>query len=478
MKILEFKLITPQTGRVLDPIKFVTAGCRLLGLFLISTLIAGCSVDESIVKECGREHPNSLWGQFLCQNKKDREVAEFREQLRLAREADIRKQCASNFINSDFPDKAKLIYEFVKNDFDKDFKFVSKKLIGELNLEAGNEHAKGSGSAFTFEQAYRQRKYGDAPVKSVDFLFKNQCNLKHLVGVTSIDYDNAGNLISLSIYSQWQSPDGKIVKKELKDFTHPKYGNPAKNKRILGENFNLISVLENRFGNYDRSEGCFYFSPRKVLGAQELKQILSGLPFEDTIWGDEQKFCLVIDNANIKKTGKDQELSVILTGSSIEDRAGRFNPGIVSAHTFLIQSSGYTEKAQSFHALGSFWSAPNGWESIEFSKSGPTGWINKYKHCAQGCTDYVTFLVPENNNFWITDFKASSWDGGEATDKNFFKIRYALVNDDSSDRKFPLRLELKGMKAGASIDRSILVQFDPNKKQYVIPQKFYPSGLD
>jgi hypothetical protein len=461
-----------------DPKKILTIGCRSLVLFVLFALLAGCSVDENIVKECGQNHPNSLWGQFLCQNKKDSEVAEFKKQLRLAREAEIRKQCASNFINSDFPDKAKVIYEFVKNDFDKDFKFVSKKLISELNLEAGDEYTKGHGSASTFEQAYRQRKYGDAPFKSVDFLFKNQCNLKHLVGVTSIDFDNAGNLISMDIHSQWQSADGKIVKKELKDFTHPKYGNPAKNKRILGENFSLISVLENRFGKYDRSEGCFYFSPRQVLGAQELKQILRGLTFEDTIWDDEQKFCLVIDNSSLKKTGKDQELSIILTGSSIGDRAGRFVPGIVSAHTFLIQSSGYTEKAQSFLALGSFWTAPVGWESIEFSKSGPTGWINKYKHCAQGCTDYVTFLVTENNKFWITDFKASSWDGNEATDKNFFKIQYALVNDDFSDRKFPLRLELKGMKAGAPIDRSILVEFDPIKKQYVIPQKFYPSGLN
>jgi len=466
-----------QIYRQSNPITTLTIGFRSLVLFVIAAFITGCSVDENIVKECGQEHPNSLWGQFLCQDKKDKEVAEFKRQLRLAREAEIRKQCGTNFIDSDFPDKAKLIYEFVRNDFDKDVKFISKKLTSELNLEAGDEYIKEKSRLTTIQQKYRAIKYGDVPYKSIDFLFKNQCNLKSLVGVATIDYDIAGNLISMDIHTEWQSADGKIVKKELKEFTHPKYGNPAKNKRLLGENFSLISDLEKRFGKYDRSEGCFYFSPLQVLGPQELKQILSKWTPEDTIWDNEQKFCLTIGNSSVRKTEKGRELSIILTGRTISDNSWRGVPGIVSAHMFSIQSNGYEEKSHSFHALGSFWSAPDDWEPVEFSRSGPTGWANKDSYCSQGCTDIVTFLVPESNKFWITDFRASSWGGNEDADNNFFKVQYKFIDEVTSDNKFPLVLDLKGLKSGAPIDKSILVKFDRNKKQYVIPKNFYPSDL-
>lgn len=467
-----------------SPKKILTLVSRSIILFTILVLIGSCSVDENIVKECGREHPNSLWGQFLCQHKRDREVAEFKERLRLEREAEIRRECVSNFINSDFPNKSKIIYELVKNNFDKDINLISEKLASELNLEAGGMYTKGESSSLKgsnrpsdLQKELRRRKY--SPFKSIDYSFKNRCNLTHPIGVATIDFDNVGNLVSMDIHAEWKGADDKIVIKKLEEFTHPKYGNPAKNKRILGENLSLISVLEKRFGKYDRAEGCFYFAPRQVLKSQALKKILNGWEPEDAFWDEEQNFCFVVDNASIRKTGEDQELSLILIGSPAGDRGAHAEPGIVSAHTFLIGSSGYVEKSQSFLAVGDFATAPAGWEPIAFSKSGPTGWVNKNSACSQGCTEYVTFLVPDGIRFWKTHLQISSWDGNKDIDRNFFKVKYQLVAGDYFDRKFPLKLELKGLKAGKPIDKSILIQFDSIKKQYVVPEEnFYPNNIN
>ena len=461
-----------------NPKKFLLKNVVFILSFLIASSLGGCSLDESIVKDCGNEHPNSLWGQFLCQRKKESEAAEYKKQMRIARDAEIRKQCFLDFINVDFPDKAQEIYKFVSNDFDQDIKVISNKLTKELKLVAGTEYVKGKGSTIDFEQANGREKNDASSFKSVDFSFRSNCNVEHLVGVATVDYDNAGNLISIDIHSEWKNSEDKIVKKELKEFTHPKFGNPAKNKRLLGDNFSLISVLERRFGKYDRNEGCFYFSSRQALREKETNQILDGRESKEDIWDEDQKFCFVIDNVNLKKSAEDQELSIILAGSSIGDRAGRFYPGIISAHKFLINSNNFEEKSQSLLALGSFWTAPDHWEPIVFSKYGSIGWINRYQHCAQGCSEYVTFLVPEKNKYWVTDFKVSSWDGNEDKDNNFYKVKFDLINRNLSDRKFPLRLEMTGLEEGKPIKKSIVLEFDSIKKRYDIPENFYPSGLN
>lgn len=36
---------------------------------LVAFLVAGCSLDEDVVAECERVHPNSLQGQLLCQSR-------------------------------------------------------------------------------------------------------------------------------------------------------------------------------------------------------------------------------------------------------------------------------------------------------------------------------------------------------------------------------------------------------------------------
>jgi hypothetical protein len=420
------------------------------------TLI-GCSFDENVVKECGQEHPNSLWGQILCQNKKEKEIAELRKKIQQAKETEARIECLKNFTKIDFPAKAKQIYEVTKNDFDKDIKFISKKLTGEIGLVVGKEY---------------ERKGDDAQKwKSLDFVYQSKCDVKHIQGVTTITFDESGTLVSMSNHSEWINVDNEKVKKELQDFSHPKLGNPSINKRFLGRNFALISELEKRLGPYDRSEGCFYFMSLDRFNRKEQIQIAKGWT-EPDIWPKDSKYCLVIDKVVSRKIANDEEVNIILTGNG--EGAGRFYPGVVSAHSFLIQSTKIQEQYHSIHPIGSFQYAPTNWEPALFSNAGPTGWIKKRQYCAQGCWDIVTFLVPVNGKYWETEFNASSWEGQADIDKTNFKIKYEIVHAKTDNQIYALSLEINGMDNGLPYKKNVVVNFDLKQKIFPIPKNFIP----
>jgi hypothetical protein len=428
----------------------------LVGSFLF--VFSGCSFDEEIVKECGKEHPNSLWGQVLCQNKKEKEISELREKIRLAQKIEARTQCLKNFTNSEFPIKAEQIFEVVKNDFDKDIKYISTKLTKEVGLVVGKEYVDKSNEAQNF--------------KSVDFIYSSKCDVKHIRGVTSITYDDSGTLVSMSNHSEWINIENEKIKKVLKDFAHPKFGKPSRNKKLLGSNFALISELEKRLGPYDRSEGCFYFLSSDKLKRKEQIQISNSWT-EPEIWPEDGKYCLVVDKVVSRKITNDEEVNIILTGNG-KDGMGRFYPGIVSVHSFLVQSNKIQEQYHSMHPIGSFQNAPKNWEPAMFSDAGPTGWINKRQYCAQGCWGIVTLLVPVNGKYWETEFNTSSWDGQADIDKTNFKIKHEIIRNKSENQFYSLSLELNGMNNGLPYKRNIVVNFDSRRKIYPIPRNFIP----
>jgi hypothetical protein len=426
---------------------------------LIAPIFAGCSFDENIVKECGNEHPNSTWGQFLCQQKKERVASELQKQARLLQEAERRKECWLNFINSDFPKKANDIHKIVTEYFDKDINFISNKLTGELGLSIRNKNI--------------QTRIGDSLVNSTEFTYASSCNLKNLLGITTIDHDRSGNIISMKIHSEWVNKNQEKSKKELENFTYPKAGDPAaRNKRILGKYFNLIPELEKRLGKYDSKEGCFYFSHEDATVKRN--QIQLSNPLNDpAVWPNDERYCLVIDNLLARNQGAAEEINILLVGNA--QGAGRIYPGVVSAHTFRVRSGEIDEQFHSIHPIGEFRSAPKNWKPAEFSKSGPVGWTNKWETCAQGCLDVVNFLIPHKRKFWATQFKASSWDGAQDHDKNFFSITYKILDRDSPDNNYPIRLDLTGKQDGKAIKKSISINFDLIRNEYEIPINFYPT---
>jgi hypothetical protein len=429
--------------------------------FLVSLCFAftltGCSFNEDVVKECGQEHPNSLWGQLLCQNKKEKEISELRKKIRLAKEAEERRECRKNFTNSEFPLKAKQIFEVTKNDFDKDIKFISTKLTKEIGLIVGKEYVTKNNEAQNW--------------KSLDFVYPSKCDVKHIQGVTTVTYDDSGTLVSITNHSEWINIDNEKIKKELQDFSHPKLGKPSRNKKLLGSNFALISELEKRLGSYDKSEGCFYFLSSEKINKKDQIQIAKGWN-ESDVWPEDGKYCLVIDKVVTRKMAEDEEVNIILTGNG--EFGGRAYPGVVSLHSLLIQPNKIKEKYHSIHPIGSFQYAPTNWEPAMFSNAGPTGWINKRQYCAQGCWDIVTLLVPVNGKYWETEFNASSWDGQADIDKTNFKIKHEIVHTKVDNQIFALSLELNGMDDGLPYKKNIVVNFDLKQKIFPIPKKFIP----
>jgi hypothetical protein len=394
---------------------------------------------------------------LLCQNKKEKEISELRKKIRLAKEAEERRECRKNFTNSEFPVKAKQIFEVTKNDFDKDIKFISTKLTKEIGLIVGKEYVSKSDEPQNW--------------KSIDFIYPSKCDVKHIQGVTTITYDDSGTLVSMKNHSEWINIDNEKLKNELKDLSHPKLGKPSRNKKLLGSNFALILELEKRLGPYDRSEGCFYFLSSNKVNRKEQIQIPKGWA-EPDIWPEDGKYCLVIDKVVSRKIANDEEVNIILTGKG--EFVGRFYPGVVSVHSLLIQSNKTQEQYHSIHPIGSFQDAPINWEPAMFSNAGPTGWIKKREYCAQGCWDIVTLLVPVNGKYWETQFNASSWGGQTDIDKTNFKIKHEIIHTKVENQIFALSLELNGMDNGLPYKKDVVVNFDLKKKIFPIPKNFIP----
>ena len=450
--------LMPHLDYVPTMFKFLNYKIKLIFIIVFPLVFSGCSFDEKIVKECGQEHPNSLWGQILCQNNKRKEASELIEKIRLDQKKEARVQCLRIFTSTDFPAKAEQIFNIVKNDFDKDIKFISTKLTQEVGLIVGKE--------------YVGNNHGDRKWKSLDFVYQSKCDVKHIRGITTITYDESGALMSMGNHSEWINSDKKKVKNELDEFSHPKFGNPNLNKKLLGSNFYLISELEKRLGSYDRSEGCFYFLSSDKVKRKEQIQIPKGWT-ESEIWPKGGKYCLVVDKIMVRKNVNDEEVNIILTGKG-QDGVGRQYPGIVSVHSILIQANKTEERYHSLHPVGRYQNAPTNWEPVMFSNAGPTGWIIKEKECAQGCWDTVTFLVPFNGKYWETYFNASSQAGYSDAEKTNFKLKYEIIDAGKDDKFFALNLEVNGMNDGLSYKRNAVVNFDLKRKVYAIPKNFIP----
>ena len=429
----------------------------LLLIFFPLTQI-GCSFDEDVVKKCGNEHPNSTWGQFLCQRNVANEIAKSKEKIRIAEENEARNKCFTKFVNNEFPAKARDIYKTTKGYFDKDIKFLSNHLTHEIGLTKGNK--------------YTKEKDGIS-VNSIDFKYNNQCDIKNLSGIAKLSFDESGNALSLNIYTEWIDANQLKVANELKDFAHQRIGRPVENKKKLGDYFYLITELEKKLGSYDSKEGCFYFTRKDVNQKNQQIQLGRYQNILD-IWPDDARYCLVIDRIYPQIVGSDKEISIILTGNG--DFIGRSDPGVVSVHAFLINEGKVNEQFHSIHPVGNYQQALKNWEPVRFTIDGPVGWINKQNYCAQGCWDRVTFLIPDKGKYWPTQFDTSSWSGQIDHANNNFRINFELINTKSTKEKYDLKLDLVGLHDGTPIKKSTIISYDSKKNFYPIPKNSIPPN--
>jgi hypothetical protein len=65
----------------------------LLGLLVFGALLSGCSTDERIIAYCGEKHPNSQWGQAICQFHQEEDAARMEILLKAAKRETDAKSC-------------------------------------------------------------------------------------------------------------------------------------------------------------------------------------------------------------------------------------------------------------------------------------------------------------------------------------------------------------------------------------------------
>ena len=66
---------------------------KWLGLLVLGLLLSGCSTDERIIAYCGEKHPNSQWGQTICQFRQEEDAARIEILLKAAKRETDAKSC-------------------------------------------------------------------------------------------------------------------------------------------------------------------------------------------------------------------------------------------------------------------------------------------------------------------------------------------------------------------------------------------------
>ena len=66
---------------------------KWLGLLVLGAVLSGCSTDERIIAYCGEKHPNSQWGQMICQFHQEEDAARMEILLKAAKRETDAKSC-------------------------------------------------------------------------------------------------------------------------------------------------------------------------------------------------------------------------------------------------------------------------------------------------------------------------------------------------------------------------------------------------
>jgi len=66
---------------------------KLLGLLVLGAVLSGCSTDERIIAYCGEKHPNSQWGQTICQFHQEEDAARMEILLKAAKRETDANSC-------------------------------------------------------------------------------------------------------------------------------------------------------------------------------------------------------------------------------------------------------------------------------------------------------------------------------------------------------------------------------------------------
>jgi len=164
-------------------------------LLIFCLLACGCSMDEDVISECERVHPNSLQGQLVCQSR----VAARNEKIRKEKEA---KSC----VDSDESRMRKFAFdikEVVKNSTDLELSDLKIKLEQQFKPQVFN----------LVPESTRKNRY------VINSFIATTCNASSyalLINVNEMDVTGKGTLFRV-----WENSPPELTEftRQLSEFT-------------------------------------------------------------------------------------------------------------------------------------------------------------------------------------------------------------------------------------------------------------------